>query len=181
MGFKIKNNDDDIIIIYIYTILYNNSNNNTTIPLKHRPETPEALVQQRIYALQSNDREEKKHNSSPSKKQQFSSWNPPFFQDFSIPPVTSMAPRSRGKPAPPAPHQRRVLPTPLGRGSGPPRDGPGPRPGYTVPVKPEQTIGKQTVIFLRKIREFHRIYSWLSCLICVTLGFIDDIYNIYII
>lgn len=71
MGFKIKNNDDDIIIIYIYTILYN-SNNNTTIPLKHRPETPEALVQQRIYALQSNDREEKKHNSSP-KKQQFSS------------------------------------------------------------------------------------------------------------
>jgi hypothetical protein len=74
MGFKIKNNDDDIIIIYIYiyTILYN-SNNNTTIPLKHRPETPEALVQQRIYALQSNDREEKKHNSSPSKKQQFSS------------------------------------------------------------------------------------------------------------
>ena len=36
-----------------------NSNNNTTIPLKHRPETPETLVQQRIYALQSNDREEK--------------------------------------------------------------------------------------------------------------------------
>ena len=48
-----------------------NSNNNTTIPLKHRPETPETLVQQRIYALQSNDREEKTHNSSPSKNSNF--------------------------------------------------------------------------------------------------------------